>query len=175
AAGLAPNQESVLSDDPIAVQTSVEAVRPAIDSAIRDQRRRIDTFAGSFLRDALGSVDRDYNGQRGVPSSVILEPQTTTGTFEVQEYNDDTGFATFTDAQGNQTNLVVDFDNRTISINGNQGRSNDANLSGNNAVGTVIFENGRATRIEVFGVDGDRPDAGQAYPGTLTNGIAPDH
>lgn len=179
AAGLAPDQASVIAQDPAAVQASIEAVRPALESAIRSQNRRINTFAGSFLRDALGSIDRDYNGQRGVASSVILEPQVTPGNFEVQEYNDDTGFAVFTDGAGNQTNLVVDFSDRSIRIVGpdgqlNGGRSNNANLSGNNAVGTVIFENGRATRIEVFGVDGDRPDAGEVYPGTLTTGTAPD-
>jgi len=56
----------------------------------------------------------------------------------------------------------------------NGGRSNNAHLSGNNAVGTV-FENGRVTRIEVFGVKGDRRNEGETYPDTLSNGIAPDH
>ena len=81
--------------------------------------------------------------------------------------------------QAIKTNSVVDFGDQPLSTVGNNGelnggRSNNAHLSGNNAVGTV-FENGRATRIEVFGVKGDRRNEGETYPDTLTNGIAPEH
>jgi hypothetical protein len=174
AAGLGPDQESIVAQESESVQVSLNAVRPETLAAVANQRNRLIGFSSTFLQDALGGIDRDFNGQRGESSFVIINPQTTTGTFTVNRYNDDVGTATFTDSNGNQIPITVDFDDRSISINGQRGISNNAGLSGDNASGTVILQNGRAIRVEVFGVNGDRPNAGQNYPGSLTTGIAPD-
>lgn len=174
AAGLGPDQESVVAQEPAAVQASLNAVRTETIAAVAAQARRLGGFANTFLQDALGSIDREYDGQRGESSFVIIGGQETTGTFV---YNEDNDSATFTaDDTGEQTIFRVDFDDETISIDGQGGGvANDIGLSGNNASGTIIFEEGRATRIEVFDVDEDEPDDGFPYRGTLTEGgIAPD-
>lgn len=171
AAGLGPGQENSVAQESPSVQASLNAVRPETLAAVRAQARRTEGFGSNFLNDALGGgVDRDFNGQRGEPSFAILEPQVTPGTFV--RTGENTG--TFVDNNDNQTGLGFDFNDRTITINGDPGVANSVGLSGRTASGTVVFRNGRATQIRVFGVGEDEPQIDQPYRGTLTNGIAPD-
>jgi hypothetical protein len=134
---------------------------------------RVQGFTRTFLRDALGGTDTrfdDFDGQKGEPSIVIVNPSVTPGIFT--RTGDNT--ANFIGTDGTVTNISVDFDNQTITIDGNSGVANSLGLSGNNASGTVVNADGTLTRIEVFGVELEEPPVGQIFSGTLTTGIAPD-
>jgi len=130
-------------------------------------------FSSNFLRDALGGTDsgfEDFDGQKGEPSRLIINPVVTPGIFTRTGNNT----AAFTDVNGNVTNITVDFDNQSITIGGNSGIANSLGLSGNNASGTVVNADGTVTRVEVFGVKLEEPPVGRTFPGALTTGIAPD-
>lgn len=170
AAGLGPGQDEVIAQEPASVQTTLTAVRIETLAAIRTQARRLASFSTTFLQDALNGSDSDFDGFRGEPSVTILNPTITLGTF--QRTGDNT--AIFTDVNNNQVPISIDFDDRTISINGNSGVSSSAGLSGNNAAGTVVLRNGQVIRIEVFGVNGEEPAIGQQFPGRIITGIEPD-
>lgn len=130
-------------------------------------------FRSSFLRDALGGRDsgfEDFDGQKGEPSILIVNPVVRPGIFT--RTGDNT--ANFTDINGTVTNITVDFDNQSITIGGNAGVANSLGLSGNNAAGTVVNADGTVTKVEVFDVELEEPSIGQPFLGTLTTGIAPD-
>ena len=131
-------------------------------------------FKRNFLRNALTGRDtgfEDFDGQKGEPSTLIIDPVVRPGIFT--RTGDNT--ANFIDINGTVTNITVDFDNQSITIGGNSGVTNSLGLSGNNASGTVINADGTLTRVEVFGVELKEPRIGQPFSGTLTTGIAPDH
>lgn len=171
-AGLGPSQASLITQEPIALQPTLNAVRPETLAAIKSQQRRLSGFRSSFLRDALtGSSSFEFDGQKGKPSSARLQnPTSISGTFTRTGENT----AVFVGSDGSQVPISVNFDNRSISINGNAGVANSVGLSGNNASGTVINANGQAIQIEVFGVGGNEPAIGSSFPGSLSTGIAPD-
>ncbi|NEO21988.1 MULTISPECIES: hypothetical protein [unclassified Moorena] len=176
ASGLAPGQEDIVAQEPEGVQITLNKVRVETLAALRRQQSKTE-FLKDALRDRDTFFDEEYDlpsdndGLTGQTSSDIINPVVTDGIFVRTGENT----ATFTDGQGNVTPMTVDFDDDpTITINGNGGISNDAGLSGNNASGTVINPDGTATRIEIFGVNGDEPPVNVPFQGTLTDGIAPD-
>ena len=148
AAGLGPGQAEAIAQEPAAVQATINAVRPFTLAAVTAQNRRFDSFATTFLRDALSGTDSDFDGQRGRPSVTILNPQVTLGTFV---RTGEVSGIFVPDDTPTPIPISIDYDNRTISINGESGISNNAGLSGNNAAGTVILPGGRVIRVEVFG------------------------
>jgi FecR protein len=170
AAGLGRGQESVVALQSLPVQATLNQARVETIAAIRRQNRDRQGFNNTFLQEALSGSDQAFTQQRGLSNVVIRNPVVTPGIF--RRTGDNT--ATFTDGNRNVTQIVVDFDDQTISINGNSGRSNDAGLSGNNAVGTVVDGDGRVTRIQIIGVNGEKPPQNQPFRGSLTTGIAPD-
>jgi hypothetical protein len=170
AAGLGKGQEATLSSQPPLVQASLNQARVETIAAIRRQNRDRQGFTSTFLQEALTGADGGVVRSRGLANVVIGNPVVTPGIFT--RTGDNT--AVFTDSQQNRTEITVDFDAQTISIDGNAGRANNAGLSGNNAVGTVVDGNGRVTRIQVLGVGGEEPPVGQPFRGSLTTGIAPD-
>lgn len=175
AEGLGPGQEGRLSQEPESVQQTLTAIRVETLAAYRRQARRFEGFAGNFLRDALSGSDSDFDGFRGESTVTLIDPQVTEGTFTVTERDGDVFEGFFVDTLGNQIPIEVDTDDRTIVIGGQTGISNDAGLSGDRGSGTVILQNGRAIRLEVFDVgDFDDLDVGDSRPGTLTQGLAPD-
>jgi hypothetical protein len=170
AAGLGRGQESVVALQSLPVQTTLNQARVETIAAIRRQNRDRQGFNSTFLQEALSGSDGGSTRQRGLSNVVIRNPVVTPGIFT--RTGDNT--AIFTDGNRNRTEITVDFEAQTISINGNAGRANNAGLSGNTAVGTVVDGNGRVTRIQVLGVDGEEPPVGQPFRGSLTTGIAPD-
>jgi hypothetical protein len=170
AAGLGPNQEAIVLQQPIPLQTTLNAVRIETLAAVVRQSREWAGFSRTFLRDALSGSDSDFSGQRGASNVIVIDPVVTPGTFTRTGENT----AVFTDADQNRVPIRIDFDSGRISINGNSGITNNAGLSGNNAVGTVVQDNGRVVRIEVFDVGGNEPSVGESFRGRLTTGIAPD-
>ncbi len=171
AVGLGPGQAEAIAQDPPAVQATINAVRPFTLAAVTAQNRRLDSFATTFLRDALSGTDSDFDGQRGRPAITILNPQVTLGTFV--RTGETTGVFV-PDGTQTQIPIAIDYNNRTISINGESGISNSAGLSGNNAAGVVILPGGRVIRVEVFGTNGEEPPENVPFRGSLTTGIAPD-
>ncbi len=180
AEGLGPGQESLVAQESARVQITLNAIRIETLAALRRQARAQSTFTGRFLRDALDGSDSSFNGQRGRSNQVIIGGEQDDGIF--QRLSTDSGNSnivrgSFTPVNQNRPsdNIEVDLNRRTLTINGVQGRSSDAGLSGNNATGTVQLENGRVIRLEVFGVGGNAPTPGQSYPGRIIrNGIQPD-
>ena len=69
---------------------------------------------------------------------------------------------------------MLDSDTGTITIDGKSGVSNKAGLSSKNTSGSVINANGEITQIYVFGVNGEEPENGIPYSGSLTTGVARD-
>ncbi|MBD2744513.1 hypothetical protein [Coleofasciculus sp. FACHB-1120] len=170
AAGLGPGQESIVAQESYEVQQTLNFVRIDTLAAVRNQVRRISSFEATFLRDALTGGDSNFDGQKGKTSVLIFNPSVTTGVFTRTGENT----ATFTATNGTVSNISVDFDTQSTTINNNAGVSNSVGLSGNNASATVINANGTVTKIQVFGVGGKEPNVGSSFPGTLTTGIAPD-
>ncbi|MCU0571303.1 MAG: FecR family protein [Oculatellaceae cyanobacterium Prado106] len=170
AAGLGLGQESIVEQQPTPVQATLNQARIETIAAIRRQTRDRQGFTSQFLRDALTGSDSGFNGQRGLSNVTIIDPVVTPGIFTRTGENS----AIFADGNDNVTEIEIDFDNRSIRINGNAGTANDAGLSGNNAQGTVIDRNGQVTRIQVLDVGGEEPPVGQSFRGTLTTGVAPD-
>jgi hypothetical protein len=173
AAGLGPGQENIVAQESIEVQQTLNTVRAQTIPALRDQQRRIrgSGFRDTFLSDALSGGDSGFDGQKGESSFVFLNDRTIAGgTFTRTSRNT----AIFTDDDGSVTNISVDFQEGTITINNNTGKTSTIGLSGNNVAGTVIGTLGEATRIEVFDVGGKEPSIGSSFRGTLTTGIAPD-
>jgi hypothetical protein len=170
AAGLGKGQESTLTSQPPLVQASLTQARVETIAAIRRQNRERQGFTRTFLQEALTGADGGVVRSRGLANVVIRNPVVTPGIFTRTGENT----AVFTDRQQNRTEITVDFDAQTITIDGNAGRANNAGLSGNNAVGTVVDGDGRVTRIQVIGVGGEEPPVGQPFRGSLTTGIAPD-
>lgn len=166
--GLGPGQENVVAQESPPVQETLKAVRIETLAALRNQAERFRGFTRTFLADALNGSEGDLNPRPPV-SVRITNSQVTTGTFVRNQDNT----ATFTPDASNipQTNISVDFDQGTVSIDGNTGVSNNAGLSGNNANASVINANGQITQIEVFGVNGEAPEFGIPYRGSLTTGI----
>jgi len=188
AEGLGPKQEDLVAQEPAPVQVSLNAVRIETLAAVRRQTRDRTTFTGNFLRDALNGgeseFNRDFNGQRGRRTDLIIGGERDDGTFQ-RSTNDDndsdivrgsfTPDPTLNNPNPNPVNIEADLNQRTITINGQRGRSSDAGLSGNNAVGTVQLDNGRVIRLEIFNVDGSAPEPGAPYRGRLIQGgLQPD-
>ncbi|WP_414565347.1 MULTISPECIES: FecR domain-containing protein [unclassified Anabaena] len=169
--GLGPGQENVVAQESVPVQETLKAVRIETLAALRNQAQRFRGFTRTFLADALNGSEGDLNPRPPV-SVRITNPQVTNGTFVRNQ--DNTVNFTPDGSSVTQTNISVDFDENTVTIDGNTGISNNAGLSGNNASGSVINANGQITQIEVFGVNGEAPGVGIPYRGSLTTGIARD-
>jgi hypothetical protein len=169
--GLGPGQENVVAQEAVPVQETLKAVRIETLAALRNQAQRFRGFTRTFLADALNGSEGDLNPRPPV-SVRIINPQVTNGTFVRNQ--DNTVNFTPDGSSVPQTNISVDFDQNTVTIDGNTGISNNAGLSGNNASGSVINANGQITQIEVFGVNGEAPGVGIPYRGSLTTGIARD-
>ncbi len=171
ASGLGNGQENLVAQEATPVQETIKAVRVETLAALRRQAERFKGFTRTFLADALNGTEGDLN-PRPALSVRISNPQVVTGTFVRREGN----IATFIpdNNPNSPTRISIDFDNRTVTINGNRGVSNQAGLSGNNANGSVINANGQITQIEVFAVNGQEPEVGVPYRGSLTTGIARD-
>ena len=188
AAGLGPKQENLLTQEPAPVQVSLTAIRVETLAAVRRQTRDRTTFTGSFLRDALSGGESgfnpDFNGQRGRRTELIIGGDRNDGTF--QRSADDGSSSNVVrgsfspdpspaNPEPTPVTIEADLNQRTITINGQRGRSSDAGLSGNSAVGTVQLDNGRVIRLEIFDVGGRAPRPGEPYRGRLIQGgLQPD-
>ncbi|HIK05281.1 MAG TPA: hypothetical protein IGS40_11300 [Trichormus sp. M33_DOE_039] len=170
-AGLGPGQENLVAQESTPVQETLKAIRVETLAALKNQAQRFRGFTRTFLADALNGTEGDLNPRPRV-SVRIINPQVVTGTF----YKTSNNTATFIpdNNPNSPSNINVDFDQRTITIDGNTGISNNAGLSGNNASGSVINANGQITQIDVFGVNGEEPQDNVPYRGSLTTGIARD-
>lgn len=169
--GLAPNQENLVAQEALPVQETLKIVRTQTLAALRNQTKRIQGFTSTFLSDALGGTEGDLNPRfRG--SVRISNPQVTRGTF----YRIEGNRAIFIPENNPNSvqRLNLDFDTGTVTIDGKSGVSNKAGLSGNNASVSVINANGEITQIDVFGVNGEEPENGIPYSGSLTTGVARD-
>ncbi|ABA21554.1 hypothetical protein Ava_1932 [Trichormus variabilis ATCC 29413] len=171
ASGLGAGQENLVAQETTPVQETINAVRIETLAALRRQSDRFRGFTRTFLADALNGTEGDLNPRPSV-SVRITNPQVVTGTFYRRQGNN----AVFIpdNNPNSPVDISVDFDQRTIDIGGNTGVSNRAGLSGNNASGSVINANGQITQIEVFAVNGESPQEGVPYRGSLTTGIARD-
>ncbi|WP_414755222.1 hypothetical protein [Anabaena sp. CCY 9910] len=171
ASGLGAGQENLVAQETTPVQETIKAVRIETLAALRRQSDRFRGFTRTFLADALNGTEGDLNPRPSV-SVRITNPQVVTGTFYRRQGNN----AVFIpdNNPNSPVDISVDFDQRTIDIGGNTGVSNRAGLSGNNASGSVINANGQITQIEVFAVNGESPQEGVPYRGSLTTGVARD-
>lgn len=126
-------------------------------------------FGSSFLQEALLGREGDFNldPQKGEPAPpLIVQGSTAYGIFT----RTSTNAGTFTPYSGPSVPISVDFDNQTITIGGQTGISNTFGLSGNNASGTVVLQNGQVLQLNVFGVNKKEPPVGSSLPGSLTAG-----
>lgn len=171
ASGLGTGQENLVAQEATPVQETIKAVRVETLAALRRQAERFKGFTRTFISDALNGTEGDLNPRPSI-SVRISNPQVVTGTFVRTQGNS----AIFIpDGNSNSlTNISIDFAQKTVNINGNTGVSNRAGLSGNNASGSVINADGQITQIEVFAVNGQEPQEGIPYRGSLTTGVARD-
>lgn len=168
AAGLGPGQETLLAQESTPVQETLKAIRIETLAALKNQSRRFRGFSRTFLSDALNGTEGNLNPRPNL-SVRIINPQVITGTY--YKTSENTAIFYPDNNPNAPTNITVDFDNKTITIDGNTGVSNNVGLSGNNARGSVIDANGRITELEVIGVNGEQPQDNVGYRGTLTTGV----
>jgi len=130
-------------------------------------------FATTFLQDALVGREGNFSfdSQRGIPSLNIQPILSISGIFFRIDNNTGTFFP---DSGAPAIPLAVDFNARTLSIGGVTGIANSAGLSGNNATGTVVLQNGQVVRLEVFNVNLREPPIDIPFRSTLTNGLIRD-
>ncbi|AFZ24109.1 hypothetical protein Cylst_1853 [Cylindrospermum stagnale PCC 7417] len=169
--GIGPGQENLVAQEAVPVQETLKAVRIETLAALRNQTKRIEGFTKTFLSDALNGTEGDLN-PRPRASVRIINQQVITGTFVKTGGNN--GMFIPDNSSNSPKQISVDFDEGTVTIDGTTGISNKAGLNGNNASGSVIDANGQITQIQVFGVNGDEPQEGIPYYGSLTTGVARD-
>ncbi|QSJ19183.1 FecR domain-containing protein [Nostoc sp. UHCC 0702] len=169
--GLGPGQENLVAQESTPVQETLNAIRIETLASLKNQAKRFKGFTRTFLADALNGTEGDLNPRPPV-SIRIVNPQVVTGIF----YRTEGSNAVFIpdDSPRSRTRIAIDFDKGTVTINDNTGIKNQAGLSGNNASASVINANGQITQIQVFGVNGDAPQEGIPYRGSLTTGVARD-
>ncbi|MFN6569137.1 hypothetical protein A6770_10850 [Nostoc minutum NIES-26] len=170
--GLGPGQENLIAQESTPVQETLNAVRIETLAALKNQAQRFKGFTRTFLADALNGTEGDLNPRPSV-SIRISNPQVTTGTF-FRQREGNTAIFIPDNNPNSPTTIGVDFDKGTVTINDNTGVKNQAGLSGNNASASVIDANGQITQIDVFGVNGEAPQRGVGYRGSLTTGVARD-
>jgi hypothetical protein len=170
--GLGPGQENLIAQESTPVQETLNAVRIETLAALKNQAQRFKGFTRTFLADALNGTEGDLNPRPSV-SIRISNPQVTTGTF-FRQREGNTAILIPDNNPNSPTTIGVDFDKGTVTINDNTGVKNQAGLSGNNASASVIDANGQITQIDVFGVNGEAPQRGVGYRGSLTTGVARD-
>jgi hypothetical protein len=172
AAGLGPGQETLVYVEPSSVQRTLLSVRKRTLAAIENQYIRISKQ--KFLSEAIfgnggGLNDPDtFRGQS--PITGLVNPQVTSGTFT----RTDDKQALFQPNRGNVVQIdELDFKAHTVKIDGKTGTV-DLGPNGNSVSGTVIFGDGSAKRFDVRNFGGKEPPIGATFPGTLSQGIAPD-
>ncbi len=127
-------------------------------------------FAPTFLREALVGREGtlEFDGQKGQASLTIQNPNTIPGVFTRTGTN--TGFFTASPPASFSVPLTINFNTGTLTIGGTSGIANSFGLSGNNASGTVVLQNGQVIQLQVFGVNQREPPIPSTLPGTLTTG-----
>lgn len=184
-AGLGPNQESAVADKPAAVQQTLTSVRVETLAAVRAQNAG---FRQTFLESALLGSDVDFD----LDPNVRQDPGgPEDGTYTAGDEFDDetvTGVVSFERDAGlpisgfNTSEIIFelrDGDLQTIRsltgpnmqdvilIDRDAIRSSSFGLSGDQATGTVILDNGSVLRLEAFDVNGELMP-GDSVRGTLT-------
>lgn len=182
AAGLGPGQEAIVAQKPLEVQQTINAVRIETLAAVKEQGRG---FRRTFLSDALTGGESDLYSRRGQSLNIQIDTIadgifTRTGD-NVGIFTPTTGGTIPAYIQRNPDGsipITLDFDQQTIAIGGVTGTASYLGLSGNNASGTIVLNNGQIVRVEAFGVDGNEPNIapnpGSSFRGRLITGIAPD-
>jgi hypothetical protein len=127
-------------------------------------------FADTFLQDAIAggdSFERD-DILKGNPSSSFVGTQTP-GTLFFRGGNlGVAGFFFPAGSTGFTSSVTPNFPQGTLEIQGVQGVGSSLGFSGNNALGTVLLQNGQAIQLQIFGVGGQVPIPGQSFPATLS-------
>jgi hypothetical protein len=130
-------------------------------------------FVGTFLQDAIVGGDSFGSDSferedpfKGKPS-FDLSGTSIPGVFVRRGQN----FGVFRPFNNQQLiPISIDFKAQTISINGVSGVANNLGLSGSNASGTVILQNGQAVRIQVQGLGFKEPVINVPYAASLSGG-----
>lgn len=165
---LGPGQRNLVNQEPPLAQDTLRVVRRATLAAVRRQ---------AFLRDALSGSDVLFTGvlinRSGAdPNGEFVRTDSpdddddnpiVTGVFRPEPTADN--------PRPQPVPIRVNTDDQTIEIDGERGVSSRYGFSGNGAEGVVILENGRAVQIRLFNVDGNTPETGIDYPGSLVEGV----
>ncbi|HAG84075.1 MAG TPA: hypothetical protein DCL61_23710 [Cyanobacteria bacterium UBA12227] len=164
-----------------------------------------DPLSGSGVRSSLSSNTSGSEVRSSLSSNTIGEPTpalanstSINGTFTVIKFGGSEANGTFTDSNGNATNirvvrtssqtriqvsptitiggttLGIDTPATTPLINGVPARDFSFGLSGNDAVVTVVGRDGQIFRARAIGIGGKEPNAGDTFRGVLSIGNAPD-
>ncbi|HEY9651661.1 MAG TPA: hypothetical protein V6C95_13420 [Coleofasciculaceae cyanobacterium] len=151
-----------------------------------------DPLNGSGIRSSLSS------NTVGEPTPAFANSSSIDGTFTVVKFGGSEVIGTFTDNSGNSTSirvvrtpsktriqvsptitigsttLGIDNPATTPLINGVPARDFSFGLSGNDAVVTVVGQDGQIFRATAIGIGGKKPNAGDTFPGVLSIGNVPD-
>jgi hypothetical protein len=165
-------------------------------------------FTETFLTEAMGGIS-DPLSSYSIPSTLssntigetnpaFVEDSSINGTFTVIKFGGRETIGTFTDNNGNTTNirvvrtssqttiqvnptitigntsLGIDTPATTPLINGIPARDFSFGLSGDDALVTVVGQDGKIFRARAIGIGGKSPKAGDSFPGILSIGNAPD-
>lgn len=173
-------------------------------------------FTETFLTEAMGGMSDPLssagitstlstNTSNTLPSDTIgennpsfVEDSSINGRFTVIKFGGRETIGTFTDNNGNTTNirvvrtssqttiqvnptitlgntsLGIDTPATTPLINGIPAQDFSFGLSGDDALVTVVGQDGQIFRARAIGIGGKSPKAGDSFPGVLSIGNAPD-
>ncbi|HBE18801.1 MAG TPA: hypothetical protein DEG17_08630 [Cyanobacteria bacterium UBA11149] len=173
-------------------------------------------FTETFLNEAMVGMSDPLNAARitstlsndisiplssntiGETNPAFVEDSSINGRFTVIKFGGRETIGTFTDNNGNTTNIRVirtssqttiqvnptitigntsmgiDTPATTPLINGIPARDFSFGLSGNDTLVTVVGEDGQIFRARAIGIGGKSPKAGDSFPGVLSIGNAPD-
>ncbi|WP_190802740.1 hypothetical protein [Leptolyngbya sp. FACHB-261] len=161
AAVLGPGQGGQVAQEAPQIQATLNAVRTETVRAAEIQSFRAEALTGG---EPFADDDNSYRQGRSPRREEFNDRP---GRF----YRDTERTGRFVGNDGITNNLVVNFDNGTLQIDGVTGRESSLGLSGRRGSGTIINEDGTATRIEVFDLNGEEPNIPSGpFPGRIRTG-----
>lgn len=157
-----------------------------------------DPLNGFGIRSSLSSNPSLSSNTIGEPVPALSNSSSIDGTFTIIKFGGSEVIGTFTDNSGNATSirvvrtpsktriqvsptitiggttLGIDNPATTPLINGVPAIDFSFGLSGNDAVVTVVGQDGQIFRATAIGIGGKRPNPGDSFPGVLSVGNVPD-
>lgn len=164
------------ASDPMAASSGSSSLSASFSSAATIATEIPDPNANSTTINAtvtLLSYDAAISPGISGDSGIFTDENGTTFSVSVQR-GDFPAIVTLPSDYVIDGNVLSTDSSGNVLINGVTAKSTSVGLSGNNAVVTVVGQDGQVLRLQVFNVDAKEPTAGQSFSGQIIFGPAPD-